>query len=110
MDSIMFWTGVVTWMLIVLAVLWLLAEVAWGFICAFSYTRWCWRLMWRKSRLKGARWRALPRDFMAHWWDFIGYRNNGSTTITEQWRGNVWRGVGDYTLNTDPVTAPKEDA
>lgn len=102
MGSFMLWTGVVVWIAIGALALWMLAEIAWGAVCAASHVRWVIRIAHKSGSLGKLKWSKLPQSFLSYWWDYIGYRNDGSTTITRQGCGSVWRGVGDYTVNKEP--------
>lgn len=98
MSDLMFWIGVVTCTLIGVALLWLIGEIAWGFVCAVSLMRWTIRVAILNGRFRKLRWRNLPASFFSDWSDCIGYRNDGSRTVTATESGSQWHGVGDYTL------------
>jgi len=94
METLFYWSGVALWLAVGAFVLWLLAEVAVGFVNACSYFRWSLTMMREHGRIP--KWRQLPRAMLAWTWEYTGYRNTGSRTV--EGKGGVWRGIGDWTV------------
>jgi hypothetical protein len=93
MNTVLWWTGAVTWAVVGLLLLWLLAEVVRASVPAASSVR----FTWRAARLRGipaypAVFR-LPLLFLRRWGMCLGYRP-GQLVFREQ--NGVWNGVGAW--------------
>ncbi len=91
MDSMFWWTGAIVWAAIAAVLVWLLFEIAVGFVCAVSWCSWSYRVM--KTHGRKPNWDGLPGTFSTMWFDLIGHRNDGRTTWSGS--GGYWNGIDD---------------
>ena len=92
MAEILYFTGVVVWSFILLAVFAAVIEVLNGMIVAISWMR----FVIAASNNHGIhRRRGLIKIFFSRWWHFIGFRKGG-----ESYHGpdGYWKGVGDWSV------------
>lgn len=107
MDAIMYWTGVVVWLIGVSAVAWLVVGefLIVGFATSISVHRW--RLSDPRSEFRWKKhWWALIKSVWSGAIEYAGYRNNGSIRVYSE-RGGEWRGIGDWTAIPGPIEEPK---
>lgn len=78
---------------LVLVVLYVLAEIALGFVAAASIMRWeiaCMRAGGRRPR-----WRLFPAAFGRHWLNMIGTRKGRDTYYKTE---GEWHWIGDWNV------------
>jgi hypothetical protein len=106
MDMLFYYTGKAVWLGLALLAVWLAIEIAVGFVTTISWARWVYCCA--KKHGRALRWHRFPESFLRQWFEFIGYRNRGSVTLSRH-EGGVWRGIGDWSVGSGPVeVAPFE--
>lgn len=103
-EILFLWTGAVVWTVIGLLMLWLVAEVLWGAVVAFSFVRFAWKSSIANGMKPYPAILKAPSIFMVRWWEFIGFRH-GSKSFHGV-RGE-WHGVGKWTVFY-PSTTPEK--
>lgn len=97
MDALMYWTGVVVWLAVLVAVVWLLVGelMLVGLANSISYHRWSMTSPTSRFQLRKHWWQLL-KSVARHAVEFAGYRNNGHQRRVDA-RGGEWKGIGDWT-------------
>lgn len=88
MNTAIYIGGVIFWLVVIFAILWLLGEILFGFAVALDYTRWRISLQARKPTA----WVTF-RAAVGLWPRFIGFRKGHSSYQTGAYE---WHGFGDW--------------
>lgn len=102
MHSLFFWTGVVVWGVVALALVALVGVAIHAAALIVSYIRWAW-LDYRNRGGKLSRWTLFvdaTKIFRRNYWEFL-LEGAGEYSTSE---GAYWKGIGNWRLSESKPT------